>query len=341
MNKNIIVIGIVVLFLVVGLSGCTETELNESDESENIDDGINNSPKVSDVYASSTNVEVGESIDFSCDVIDYDGEIVSYYWDFGDGTISSLKNPSHIYKNSGLYSVWVKPIDNDGGEGWGDISIRVDDIAPDPEIIDHNSYTRNIDFVYIIGIIKNVASVCINNVEIKAVLYDSAGNVIKTSLKYNPYTDEYYYSWARPTIIESGDTGCFKITFQDVPYYDHYGLEIYSYRTDFNEGYDDSLVLENVEGGLEDYDFGSDYYNVVGIIRNTGSNAYLNVNVHGIFYDSIGKIIAVEYDMIGEGFPFTLYAGQEESLFIQISDWEMDISQISDYELKIEYSKYW
>jgi len=341
MNKHLVIIGTAVLLLAVGLSGCTETELNESDESENIDDGINNSPKVRDVYASSTNVAVGESIDFSCDVIDYDGEIVSYYWDFDDGTNSTKQNPSHSYKESGTFYVTLKIFDNDGDSGSGYIFIIVNDIVPDPEIIDHNSYTRNIDFVYIIGIIKNVASVCINNVEIKAVLYDSAGNVIKTSLEYNPYSDEYYYSWAHPTIIESGDTGCFKITFQDVPYYDHYGIEIYSYKTDFNEGYDDSLVLENVDGGLEDYDFGSDYYNVGGIIKNTGSNAYLNVNVYGIFYDSIGKIIAVEYDMIGEGFPFTLYAGQEESLSIQIADWEMDISQISDYELKIEYSKYW
>ena len=33
------------------------------------------------------------------------GSPKSWYWDFGDGTTSSEKNPSHVYGNSGIYSV--------------------------------------------------------------------------------------------------------------------------------------------------------------------------------------------------------------------------------------------
>lgn len=331
--KKIAILLIALMVISVGfLSGCTDTEKNETDESEIIDDGINNSPKVRNVYASSTNVEVGESIDFSCDAIDYDGEIVSYYWYFGDGTNSTKQNPSHNYKESGTFYVTVDPFDNDGDSGYGGfIVIRVNDIVPDPEIIDQSSYTWS-DWLHIVGIIKNPSSVCVNDVEIKATLYDSAGNVIKTSLEYNPYSDEYYYDEANPKIIEPRDTGCFKITFQDVSYYDHYGLEIYSYRTDFNEGYNDDLIVSNIDfsGGR-----------IEGTIKNTGSNVYTFVQVHGIYYDKNGNIVSMETAYVGEVDDFyALYAGEESTFLCNIYSWELDTSIISDYELKIEYSKY-
>ncbi|RLF04938.1 MAG: hypothetical protein DRJ64_06225 [Thermoprotei archaeon] len=33
------------------------------------------------------------------------GDVTSWVWDFGDGSTSALQNPSHIYQNSGAYSV--------------------------------------------------------------------------------------------------------------------------------------------------------------------------------------------------------------------------------------------
>ena len=33
------------------------------------------------------------------------GDSLSYYWDFGDGSVSNLQNPVHIYENPGTYSV--------------------------------------------------------------------------------------------------------------------------------------------------------------------------------------------------------------------------------------------
>jgi PKD repeat protein len=38
----------------------------------------------------------------------------SWYWDFGDGTTSTLKNPDHLYKSVGIYIVTLSTIDQTG-----------------------------------------------------------------------------------------------------------------------------------------------------------------------------------------------------------------------------------
>ena len=43
---------------------------------------------------------------------DPDGKIISYYWNFGDGTTSNKKNVSHIYKTPGKYNVVLRVRDN-------------------------------------------------------------------------------------------------------------------------------------------------------------------------------------------------------------------------------------
>jgi len=45
---------------------------------------------------------------------DLDGSIVSWSWDFGDGTTSSERNPSHTYESAGEYRVSLVTTDNDG-----------------------------------------------------------------------------------------------------------------------------------------------------------------------------------------------------------------------------------
>ena len=43
-----------------------------------------------------------------------ESKVVSWYWDFGDGTTSKLKNPSHLYKSEGIYTVTLSTIDATG-----------------------------------------------------------------------------------------------------------------------------------------------------------------------------------------------------------------------------------
>jgi len=45
---------------------------------------------------------------------DADGQIMSYYWQFGDGQTSSLEDPSHTYPIGGNYTASLTVTDNDG-----------------------------------------------------------------------------------------------------------------------------------------------------------------------------------------------------------------------------------
>lgn len=57
---------------------------------------------------------------------DPDGTIVSYAWNFGDGTPSSNQaNPSHVYSNAGNYTATLTVTDNDGATNSSSVGINV------------------------------------------------------------------------------------------------------------------------------------------------------------------------------------------------------------------------
>jgi PKD repeat protein len=53
-------------------------------------------------------------------------------WDFGDGTTSDLANPTHVFKQPGLYSVTLTVTDADGGVAQRVVQIAVDRDADTP-----------------------------------------------------------------------------------------------------------------------------------------------------------------------------------------------------------------
>ena len=55
-----------------------------------------------------------ETITFTDDSADSDGSIVNWNWDFGDGSTSTLQNPTHSYSDSGYYTVSLTVEDDNG-----------------------------------------------------------------------------------------------------------------------------------------------------------------------------------------------------------------------------------
>jgi DNA/RNA endonuclease G (NUC1) len=63
--------------------------------------------------------------------IDPNGNIVSFAWNFGDGSTASGETASHVFAQDGVYLVTVTTTDNDGLTGTAALSVTVDNVAPD------------------------------------------------------------------------------------------------------------------------------------------------------------------------------------------------------------------
>ena len=62
------------------------------------------------------------------------GQITNYTWQFGDGNISYKKNPTHRYKDNGIYNVTLIVKDNDGMFSEKKASLKISNKAPSFEI---------------------------------------------------------------------------------------------------------------------------------------------------------------------------------------------------------------
>jgi PKD repeat protein len=72
-------------------------------------------PPKADLSFSPTSPEVGDEVQFTDKSTD-DGQIVSWRWDFGDGTTSTEQNPKKKYLQAGTFKVKLTVKDNDNAE---------------------------------------------------------------------------------------------------------------------------------------------------------------------------------------------------------------------------------
>jgi microbial collagenase len=71
---------------------------------------------------------VKEGIPFKSDGSnDEDGKIVSYLWDFGDGSTSTEVNPVHAYEREGTYKVALRVKDDKGKESRNETTVTIKD----------------------------------------------------------------------------------------------------------------------------------------------------------------------------------------------------------------------
>ncbi len=81
-------------------------------------------PPKADFTFAPTSPEAGDEMQFTDKSTD-DGQIVSWRWDFGDGTTSTEQNPKKKYTQPGTFRVKLTVRDNDGAESTVEKSVTV------------------------------------------------------------------------------------------------------------------------------------------------------------------------------------------------------------------------
>jgi parallel beta-helix repeat protein len=81
--------------------------------------------------ASKSSILIGDIVSFT-DTSTNGNPPLSYEWEFGDGTTSTLQNPSHSYSVAGIYAVSLNVTDSDGDFAIYNMDITVnEDLLPD------------------------------------------------------------------------------------------------------------------------------------------------------------------------------------------------------------------
>lgn len=101
-----------------------DTAGNENSSSVIVE--VRNNPPVASFTASKTSARTGEAITFNASSsYDSDGSIVSYAWDFGDGSTASGVVVKHSYSSAGTYTVELTVTDSDGATDNATVQITV------------------------------------------------------------------------------------------------------------------------------------------------------------------------------------------------------------------------
>jgi formylglycine-generating enzyme required for sulfatase activity/PKD repeat protein len=80
---------------------------------------------------SPTQPSVADAVQLTDQSSDPDGQLASWKWEFGDGTTSTDRNPSHTYSRKGTFTVKLTVTDNAGLTGAKTLSLTVVNLAPD------------------------------------------------------------------------------------------------------------------------------------------------------------------------------------------------------------------
>jgi len=123
MNKHLIVLGIAVLLICVGLSGCIQQFSTQKGTEDNFT-VENQPPEIQHCYYSN-DIDNSLRVNLLGFANDNDGEIVSYYWNLSDGFSYSEQLPSHTFQTEGTYYATLTVTDDDGATDSKTISIIV------------------------------------------------------------------------------------------------------------------------------------------------------------------------------------------------------------------------
>jgi PKD repeat protein len=80
---------------------------------------------------SPSNPTINDMVNITDASSDPDGVIISWFWDFGDGTNSTARNPSHTYSQKGEWKITLTVTDNDRAASSTTQTVKVVNLKPE------------------------------------------------------------------------------------------------------------------------------------------------------------------------------------------------------------------
>ena len=106
-------------------------------------------PPIANFTSSPTTLPTGENVTFNAtDSYDPDGQIVSYFWDFGDGNNSTGNITTHAYADNGTYAVTLTITDNDGLKDTAQDTISIQNRPPIAQFTESATTVRTGETIY-------------------------------------------------------------------------------------------------------------------------------------------------------------------------------------------------
>ncbi len=158
-----------------------------------------NDPPVAKFSYSPGNPTAVDTIRFTDTSSDLDGTIVSWHWDFGDGSGTSTdQNPTYSYNDNGTYDVTLSATDNDGLTDAYTKKITIEGEGSTPVTVEITFPTQN-------GIVEGIVTVIgtataddtIQKVEVKI---DSGSWILANG------TESWSYKWDTTSVINGDHT---------------------------------------------------------------------------------------------------------------------------------------
>ena len=104
----------------------TVIDAEGSFDSQEIAIEVTNAPPIANFSATDDAPTVGDTVEFDASgSYDPNGEVVSYKWDFGDGTTGEGVKVSHSYANTGYYVITLTVTDDAGAVGTARHAVNV------------------------------------------------------------------------------------------------------------------------------------------------------------------------------------------------------------------------
>jgi hypothetical protein len=110
---------------------------------------------------------------------DPDGSVISYLWNFGDGTTSALAAPTKVYASPGVYPVTLTVRDDRGASALASVSVEVAALSTPPEVtLTNNRISGTINDPSVTSVLVNGVAVPVTNGSFEAVIPLPAGTAV-------------------------------------------------------------------------------------------------------------------------------------------------------------------